>query len=731
MMIRYESNKTELPIMPVTICGSGEKRNAYCAAVITLDTETTTFFRVGGEWKSEKYTTEKERKDCKDYIGIVYVWQININGIKYYGRTRDELINLFDILNKINPAVKVIYIHNLNYDYSFISDILPVNDLVARAKMSPLRIKTEYNIELRDSYALSNMSLASIAKSYNYGKKLVGDLDYTEARLPNTPLTEKELEYCEQDIEILYQYIYNQWYLPYHGDYTQIPLTQTGVARRAIKDILFKDKKYIKKQKQIKPATINEYKLLRDAFMGGVAHANYLYSNTKFEPIPDVWSYDRASSYPSEMVTRKFPCGKFIPLNDPEKNLNIYDENYCEIVTIKYHNITAETAWSYISNSKCKQLSGETIDNGRIIKADILTITITNIDMQIINALYRYDEAEILSAYIAPADYLHIDYVKKVLELYGNKTKLKKSDPALYMHSKQILNSLYGMMVTDIVREEVSFDNNSGEWCTEYENLSDDEIQKLMLQKLNDNKPFINYSAGVFVTAFARQALFAPLMSIDPRTKVVDGIGNDVIYTDTDSLKIVNNEKNKHFIEDYNVKMLERLHKAARDLNLPYELFAPKDPAGKPHPLGVFECEGKYETFATMGAKKYVYRKNGDFGFTVAGLQKSYVDETGEHLTMQSEQEFYSGSAIEHGRTNYVYTTSQLHDKLIDYMGNVWYNDYERGVAMWRTTYTFSVSKDYALILKQVAERIGEYENRMYNKVTSPFSIINERLGIK
>ena len=84
------------------------------------------------------------------------------------------------------------------------------------------------------------------------------------------------------------------------------------------------------------------------------------------------------------------------------------------------------------------------MDNGRIISADFCTLTITNIDMQIINALYDYSNAEILECYVSPAAYLHKDYILKILELYGNKTKLKKSDPALYMHSKQILNSLYG-----------------------------------------------------------------------------------------------------------------------------------------------------------------------------------------------------------------------------------------------------------------------------------------------
>ena len=733
-MQRYSYN---LPLPVLNTGAYGEKNTAnYCKAVITLDTETTTYFSVGGEWLTEAQTTEQQRKDSKDYIGIVYIWQIRINDFSVYGRTRDELIDFFARFDKLNPARKVIYVHNLNYDYSFLSDILPVNDkenngLIARAKMQPLKISVKgYNIELRDSYALSNMSLSAIAKAYNYGDKLTGELDYTKAHLPNTPLSEQELKYCERDIDILHNYILNQWYIPYDGDFTKIPLTQTGVARKAIKSILFNDKKYIKHQKTISPKTISEYKLLHDAFSGGVAHANYLYSSPDLNIVENVWSYDRASSYPTEMVTRKFPCGKFVKMDNPEKNLDIWDENKVEIATIRYHNLRASGAWGYISFSKCKEIGGERVDNGRIICADFCTLTITNIDMQIINALYDYSNAEILECYVSPTAYLHRDYILKILELYGNKTKLKKSDPALYMHSKQILNSLYGMMVTDIVKEDIYFDNKSGDWSTEYESKPESEIAELMTEKLNKTRPFINYSAGVFVTAFARQQLFAPLMSIDPKTGIADGIGDDVIYTDTDSLKIVNNDKNKHYIDDYNIKMLERLHKASVDLKIPYDKFAPKDPDGVSHPLGVFECEGKYDKFATMGAKKYVYQKGGSFGFTVAGLQKTYVNQNGVTKTMTEMGQFVSGSQINNGRTNYSYNTQQYRAELTDYLGNRYINDYERGVAMWRTTYTFSISKDYAILLSEIADRIGEFETHMYNKLTDPLGIYKERIGI-
>ena len=67
------SNDLPLPVLNTGAFGE-ENAVSYCKAVITLDTETTTYFSVGGEWLTESQTTEQQRKDSKDYIGIVYIW---------------------------------------------------------------------------------------------------------------------------------------------------------------------------------------------------------------------------------------------------------------------------------------------------------------------------------------------------------------------------------------------------------------------------------------------------------------------------------------------------------------------------------------------------------------------------------------------------------------------------------------------------------------------------------
>lgn len=738
-----------IPKFPLRYCkpkGRG-KGNWVCDATITFDTETTTFFLIGGEWKSEKYCTEDEIKNASDALGIVYVWACKMPGLTVYGRTKSELAQFLARLDQTNPMRKIMWVHNLNYDYSFLSDLLepnPTNEkaVVARGKMAPLKIDLfGYNMELRDSYALCNMSLEKVGESYGLNhKKLKGHMDYTEARLPNTPLTCDELDYLEADVDVLYDYIETEWLPEYQRNWLDLPMTQTGVPRRQVKALLSQDKKHMKHMKAIRPQTVDEYNNLHEPFAGGVAHCNYLYTSDDAkspEIIKNVTSADRASSYPTEAATRKFPSSAFMKMIDPEK-MDIYEEDHVYIALCRFKNLKQKCAWDYISYSKChEEPVNAVVDNGRIASADEVVIKLTNIDLRIINNVYDYDDCEIIEAYVATADYLPLPFVDYLLTLYSNKTKLKKSNPALYLRSKQLLNALYGMLCTDICKEDIFLEN--GEWRLEYEDKDEDEIVGLMNQKLYKANPFLPYSVGVFITAYAREQLFDPIIHYDPTLDAMVGIGNEAVYTDTDSVKFINAADNLKYIEDYNERMLARLRKVAAERNIPYERFAPTDPDGNPHPLGVFEADGFYDEFVSMGSKKYCYmcwetnkktgQKEYNFHFTVAGLQKSYVGEItnpdgtteiGVIKTMTSMDQMRPGVVIPKGRTNYIYSTSQPQVELTDYLGNKYINDYERGVAMWRTSYTFSLANDYASLLDD--DLLTVWASKCFNKISSPLA---------
>src|SRR5699024_11267205 len=88
-----------------------------------------------------------------------------------------------------------------------------------------------------------------------------------------------------------------------------------------------------------------------------------------------VTSIDFNSSYPSVMVSEKFPMSRF-KLHEGEltitqlKELTILN---CLVFKARFHNIRRKiTQETYISESKCFQLVKPLIDNGRVLEAEIL-----------------------------------------------------------------------------------------------------------------------------------------------------------------------------------------------------------------------------------------------------------------------------------------------------------------------------------------------------------------------
>ena len=100
----------------------------------------------------------------------------------------------------------------------------------------------------------------------------------------------------------------------------------------------------------------------------------------------------------------------------------------------------------YISLARC-DAHDFSLDNGRILKADYLEISLTEIDLQIIMDTYTFDKMEIVSCMVAQKDYLPEEYRAVIQDYYNKKTALKGDDSEygkyVYMKSKNMLNSVY------------------------------------------------------------------------------------------------------------------------------------------------------------------------------------------------------------------------------------------------------------------------------------------------
>lgn len=123
------------------------------------------------------------------------------------------------------------------------------------------------------------------------------------------------------------------------------------------------------------------------------------------------------------MLAEKYPCTPFKKINI--KKLSELSNEFCYIIKIKLYNVTDKYYNHIISQSKCNEIYNGRYDNGRVISADYLIITVTDIDIKHIVRFYRFTNYEIIEAYFSHKQYLPEKFYNFILEKYQDKTKLK------------------------------------------------------------------------------------------------------------------------------------------------------------------------------------------------------------------------------------------------------------------------------------------------------------------
>jgi len=655
------------------------KRKFYDTNIYTFDIETSSYYILDGKvYPAIKYDElsdkEKQRAIKRSHM---YIWMFSINDIVYYGRTWNELKLFLKRLDDHIGDTKYVFIHNLAFEFQYLKSNFHFDEVSARKSHKVISaIMRDYNIILKCSYMMSNVALKCLPKMFNLPvEKKVGDLDYSLIRNPNTPISEKELGYCEYDCLVLYYYILKE--LEVYEDVKHIPSTNTGKVRRELQNLTrtnFKYRRIVKKAINTNP---HIYNLLCDAFLGGYTHANWIYADSVLE---NVDSYDIASSYPYVLVTQKYPNSEFRPCKI--KKREEMSKRLAYLLVVRFKNVKCKYYNNFISASKCRNLRGAKYDNGRLISADEFEMTLTDIDFYFY--LDTYDlEYEILECYYSSMSYLPKTLIEFILDKYVGKTELKgiPGREMEYGRIKGMYNSIYGMSVTNNIRDDVIYDDATGTW-DEVPLDNDTIIKKLGSEK---KKAFLSFAYGVWVTAYARDNLLRRVIAND----------DYVVYCDTDSCKLVEGYDKKVF-EDYNKSVEDRINFVCKVLKLDARKYAPSDIKGNKHMMGLFEKECNYKEFITQGAKKYAYKIDGKIHITVAGVPKSGAK------ALKSLDDFRDDFIFSYKDTNknlVMYTEEQSPVEVEDYLGLKYLVTDKSGCCILPNTYKLSKSLDYANLI--------------------------------
>ena len=388
--------------------------------------------------------------DLENELSFMYVWQFQVDDkFTVFGRNWEQFL---EFLRRVKEALRgnwlVVFIHNLKFEFSFLKGIynFTEEEVFCMDLRKVLKCDMMDAFEFRCSYLQTNMSLDAFAKQWGKTRKMSGKrFNYKKMRFPWTRLTRKERKYIQNDVISVVEAMKNR--ASYYGDslYT-IPLTSTGYIRRTAKRSM---KGYNHRQLvEILPGPV-VMKMLLEGFRGGNVHANRYYVG---EILKGMQGEDIASSYPTQQCCKEGPMGIWSTYTDPrnltlDSAMGLMQDHYALIMRIALWDVKLQDpmdGFPYLARHKCRNISGYVLDNGRVLAADYLETTVTDVDFRIIITHYDFTDIRILSMGCSSYKPLPPQLTDVARDLFKAKTALKGGDPLQYMLAKASLNSIYG-----------------------------------------------------------------------------------------------------------------------------------------------------------------------------------------------------------------------------------------------------------------------------------------------
>ena len=576
-------------------------------------------------------------------------------------RSSSDVDNYLYRLNensKDNDEHTIIFIHNLSYEFDYlIKNITFVrehynkdNTLFLKSRI-PVIMRLDF-LEFRCSYKLLNKSLAKLGENLGFPKL---DIDYKKQYFEFSQLPQIEYEYNKRDVQLMLLAVLkecNNW--KYIEDVGDIPITSTGLTRKNNIDI------NTKKDRNIwagmcayqQDFSVEHIQFLESVYSGGYTHANAFYTGI---PLHNVCSIDIVSSYPHSILHRNYPRyfkeykGKH-KINFLKFCISYNQGTYKDVInnyftpfqksficSIKLKNVKAKILKNNnlilpISYSKCVDIIGCKLDNGRVFKARELTINCNEVDYFIYEQFYNFELVDCFQLYYtnyhrelpkyvtnSVRTYLHEkSTLKRVVKTVEDKEPITKDlfyndkingyifadeqiDSILqldsktqeqvindnYRASKNKLNAQYGINVQKLLTPLIWY------------NLETDECVTEPAEEITTKRLYRDFTVGLYVTAYSRLTLFMFALYL------IDNTDTSLIYSDTDSWKCWNDlEGVKKAVTDYNT-MIESIVINSNDYN-----------------IGYFDYESEYNYFCTLGCKKYIVADNQEVYATIAGLNK-------------------------------------------------------------------------------------------------------------
>lgn len=484
-----------------------------------------------------KYTADFETNNFGDKADV-WAWGVceidNPENFKY-GTKIDEFI-YFCFNRKQNMQI---YFHNLKFDgefiihyllthgYTYIKDKADKKDktfttlISSQGQFYSLEIFFEVSekkinkVTIYDSLKIINMSVEKIAKDFKL-PILKGSIDYKLIRDENHKLTDEEISYLRNDVEIMARALKIMF--------------DEGLTKMTIGS----DALYF--YKQLNQNFLNYFPILdfeidasiRQSYKGGFTYLNPKYKN---EIVYDGLVLDVNSLYPSVLYNEKMPIGKPVYFKGKYQENKLYDL-YIQRISCMFEIKKDKLPTIQIKNQTRFFVPNEYLENSN---NEIVVLTLTNVDLELFKEHYNISELVYLDGYMFKSQK---GLFKNYIDFWSNRKieAKKENNDAIYKISKLMLNSLYG-----------KFGLNPNVQ-SKYPVLIDDVVK----YKLHDaeTRDAVYIPVATFVTSYARNKTIRTSQKI--RDYTLDKYNEDYyIYSDTDSIhmKNLNEEELKKFVD--------------------------------------------------------------------------------------------------------------------------------------------------------------------------------------
>ena len=263
----------------------------------------------------------------------------------------------------------------------------------------------------------------------------------------------------------------------------------------------------------------------------------------------------------------------------------------------------------------------------------------------------------------------------------------------MYDKSKNLLNSCYGMMAQDPLRDSIAwmagawklayYDKKAGKWI-----MGAKDPEKALWE--SQRNVYLLYQWGCWVTAWARLRLMEGVAQCHGRC----------VYVDTDSCKYLGGVD----WTDYNRRRIKDSSQSGAWAT---------DSKGKRHYMGVYEQEQGYSEFKTLGAKKYAFIHEGSdqVETTIAGVSKKLGGR--ELQAAGGLKAFKEGFvfSLAGGAASFYNDNTPIHTENRDGHTIEW----GPNICISPSTYSVSLSEDYREILHEIS---------VYKGLTGPGGVL-------